>query len=336
MKRVIHEIAAAAVLSLFLLPAGAALACTWAVYSGGTSSVVARTMDWYSDDGAVVEGHGRNVAVKAADTPNALEYKSKYASIQIRGGVSGLVSEAMNEKGLQCSLLFLDGSQLPVPSPQRRDVGIANFVSYIVSNFATVNEALAALPSINVYPAAFHSIQGSNGPRLDYETQNTPLHFAVADTGGDRAVIEFIDGAVKVYHGSQYDAMTNEPHYDVHLYLDSAGYQPNGTNLPVDRRARARMYLADMRARKVDGSPRTLLAMRGLLATVNAGTEQVDPVENEVYPTMWSVLADQENRAYYLSRYNTWNTEYYDFSMFPFEQAKVVKLKTTAKPPVIK
>lgn len=322
-------------LVFFLLSAGTALACSWAAYNRGTASVVARTMDWYEADSAVVKGHGRGILVRAADTPNALEYKAKYASIQVHS-FSDAVIEGMNEKGLQCSTLFLDGSELPAVQPDRKDVSIASFVDYVVSNFATVQEVVDDLPKINIVPFVLRGVPGPGGQDLSYNPQNSPFHFAIADVTGDKLVVEFVEGKMKLYHGKQYDAMTNEPEYSVHLYLESAGYRADGSILPADRRARAHDYLRDMQERGVSSQPRALMAMRGLLATVNAGTEQIDQIENEVYPTIWSVLADQLKPAYYLSRYDTWETEYYDFTMFKPEQAKVVELGRTVKPPVIK
>ena len=335
MKRTRRGIAFAIVTMFLAVTAGPSFACSWAAYTEGSASVVARTMDWYFDDDAVVKGHGRGVSVKANDTPNALEYKSTYASIQIHSFEPGIVIEGMNEKGLQCSVLFLDDSGLPPPDPARKDVGVLNFVSYVVSNFATVREATSALATINVAPASIAAIFSQIETPLEYDPQKAPLHFAMADTGGDRAIVEFIDGKVKVYHGASHDTLTNEPHYDVHLYLDSVGYRPDGSNLPADRRARARQMLADMRARKVDESRRALLAMRGVLATVHAGTEQVDFVEDDVYPTIWSALADQKGGTYYLWRYDAWNPEYYDFGMFDPAKPEVVTLASPETPPAV-
>lgn len=322
------------VLALGLLLNSPAAACTWAAYSGASSSFVARTMDWYCDDGVVMKGHGRSLVEKAATTPNALEYKAKYASLRTHSFAVGFVIEAMNEKGLQASILFLDGSELPAADPAKKDVSVVNFLEYAVANFATVQEVLDSLPGINIVPPDIQGLPGPGGAELAFNPQNAPLHFALADAGGDRAIIELVDGGITIYHGPEHNALTNEPRYEVQQYLDSAGYQPNGTNLPVDRRGRARQLLADMATRAVDGTERTLLAMRGLVANVYAATEQLDHIENEVYPTLWSVLADQKKPAYYLERYNTWSTEYYDFSMFPVAKPEVVTLKPAVPPAV--
>jgi choloylglycine hydrolase len=44
-----------------------------------------------------------------------------------------------------------------------------------------------------------------------------PIHLTVEDPSGDSAIIEFVAGKMKVYHGKQYQVMTNEPAYDVQL-----------------------------------------------------------------------------------------------------------------------
>lgn len=319
-----------AALSLVLI-AGPACACTWAAFANGRAAVVARTLDWYRPDGATVKGHGRNVELKAADTPNALTCKAKYASIQIHSFASGIVSEAMNEKGLQGGILFLDGSELPAPQPGRQDVSPNHFIAYAVSNFATVQEVVDDLARINLIPDHM-GIPGPDGANIGYAPEKWPGHFALADATGDKVVIESLEGKLRVYHGPEYDVLTNEPPYEIHRVLIAGGYQPSGGIFPVDRLIRAKRYLRDMYERGVDTPSRALLAMRGLLASVSAGTEEIDRVENEVYPTLWWALADLRAGAYYLTRIDSWCAEIYDFSMFDPQAAEVVGLKPAACP----
>ncbi|MDL2260418.1 linear amide C-N hydrolase, partial [Deltaproteobacteria bacterium OttesenSCG-928-K17] len=267
----------------------------------------------------------RNLALRAADTPDGLEYKSRYASLQIRSFEKGIVVEAMNEKGLQGSVLFLDGSELPAVQPGRDNIDPNNFIAYAVSSFSNVRELVDSLARINFIPATL-DIPGPEGEGLGYPADKWPGHFAFSDASGDKVIIEFIKGEVKVYHGREHDALTNEPNYETHLALDAVGYQPTGSIFPEDRRGRAKSYLRDMRERGVDEPRRALLAMRGLLAGVWAGTEEIDRVENEVYPTIWSSLADQKSLTYYITRYNTWCSEIYDFSMFDAARPEEVTL----------
>ena len=321
----------ASLLSAFLLSGGAALACTWAAYHNGKASVVARTMDWFYDDNMVAKGHGRGIAVKTADTPNALTYTSKYASLQMHS-FNGLVTDAMNEKGLQASALFLEGSEIPAPLDGRSDVSCINLLDFFVSNFATVQEAVNAIQTINILPPDRSVISSPDGKPLHFPGRHVPFHLALADIFGDKAVIEFWEGELRIYHGGQHDALSNEPHYEIHLASDASGYQPNGSIAPIDRRARARLYMQDMIASEVVEPRHALLAMRGLLASVWAGTDELDPVNKEAYPTIWGALIDQNALAYYISRYNSWCTEKYDFTMFDPGRPEAVTLKAPSCP----
>lgn len=329
MKSAHRKALALMAISFFLLAGNTAYACSWAAYVNGKAAVVARTMDWYYDDNVAAKGHGRNIEVKAGNTANAITYVSKYASIQLHSFEAEMVVEAMNEKGLQASILYLEGSRMPAPLADRKDLDFFNIIGYIVSNFATVREVVNNLQQINIMPTATPILRGADGNPLDYQANNMPFHFAAADIGGDKAVFEFIEGKLKIYHGKEHKALTNEPKYEVHLTLDEFGYQPNGTIQTIDRRARARLYMEDMAKRNVTDPQRALLAMRGLLASVHAGTEELDPVDNEVYQTIWSALADQTTQTYYLSRYDSWCAELYDFSMFDLQKPEVVTFKAT-------
>lgn len=327
MKSAVCKVSAALALFVCLLAGNVAYACSWAAYHNGQAAVVVRTMDWYYDDNMVVKGHGRNLEVKAGSTANAVTYTSKYASIQLHSFPLGIVAEAMNEKGLQASLLYLDNTEIPAPQADRKDLDQLEIIRYIVSNFATVQEVVVNLPQINFVASNANVLNDADGKPIQYKPGHMPFHFAMVDAGGDKAIVEFWQGQLKIYHGKEHNALTNEPNYDVHATLDQFGYVPNGSIQTIDRRARARLYMQDMLARKVSDPQRALLAMRGLLATVYAGTEELDPVDIEVYPTIWGCLADQNSLTYYVSRYNTWCWEIYDFTMFDPNKPEVVTLK---------
>lgn len=318
----------AAILSLMpVQTVQTAWACTWAAYANGPTAVVARTMDWYHNDHAVVKGVGRNIEIFASNTPDALRYKTRYASLQICS-MGFIATDALNEKGLQGSLLYLEGSLLPKARSGRQNVSAFAFLPYAVSSFATVRELVDALQGINIVasplpiPLPINTLEGL----IDETTGKWPGHFAFSDATGDKAVIEFRDGELKLYHGKEHAALSNEPPYDVHLKFDATGDRPLATISPLDRRATAKFYLSDMYKRNVTDSGRALLAMRGLLAAVTASTEEVDPDDGVVYPTIWSVLADQNAGVYYLSRYTAWDTERYDFSLFSKDEPEITIL----------
>ena len=322
--------AALACALLFTLAANPALACSWAAYANGPVAIVARTVDWYHSDEAVARGCGRGLKTKAADSPNGLEYTAKYASIQI-DSFGGLISDALNEKGLQGSILYLDGSTLPPVRADRKDVDPYKFIAYAVSNFATVKEVVDNLETLNFLPKA-NALKDASGKVIATRPENWPFHYALADAGGDRVIIEFIDGKAKVYHGKDHDTMANEPEYLVHKTLEAFKYRAGGTISTIDRWGRARQYLKDMSERNVTDNDRALMAMRGLLASMWAGTDEIDRADNKVYPTQWGALADQKAGRYYFSRIESWCTEVYDFSMFDPSRPESVALKAQPCP----
>lgn len=326
-----HKTFLSTVLVLTLL-ATQAFACSWAAFFNGNAAVVARTVDWYSSDNAVVKGYGRGRLVKAADTPNALEYTSKYASLQIHSFESQVVVDAMNEKGLHGAILYLDETLFPESRPNNaRDVDPNQFVPYVVSSFATVQELVDALEDIHFIPAHLN-IPGADGKPIEFVENKWPGHFAFADATGDKVLIEFIKGEVVVYHGKEYDALTNDPRYELMEAAKSIGYTANGTIQSPDRLFRAKDYLRDMYERDVKTPARALLAMRGMLATMFAGTEAINRKENELYPTIWGALADQKAGRYYFSRVYSWCTEIYDFTMFDPAKPETVTLERQGCP----
>ncbi|MDR1856208.1 MAG: linear amide C-N hydrolase [Desulfovibrio sp.] len=318
------------IIAVLFLASGTSTAytCSWGAYANGMTAIVARTMDsmgWYTNDNAIVKGHGRNIEEISAGTQNAYGYTSKYASIRIHSFYD-IVTDAMNEKGLQISALLFEGSLLPNPISRRKDVTILNFIPYVIANFATVDEVIASLDNINIIEGTLN-VTSMDGKTVTREGKDVPLHFAMADTSGDKAIIEFINGEMKVYHGKEHNALTNEPSYDVHLALEATLYQPNATVNSIDRRARMKGYLRDMAERGVDDHKRALFGMRGLLARSFAGTEEIDRRDDRVYPTVWMALADQTERKYYVSRCDAWKWEVYNFTMFDSHRPEVRILK---------
>lgn len=315
--------AAAMLVSLLSVPA---FACSWAAFFNGDAAVIARTVDWYSNDNAVIKGYGRGRVVRAADTANALEYTSKYASLQVHSFASQVVVDALNEKGLHGAILYLDESRLPASEPGRKDVNPNSFLPYAVSSFATVRELVDSLGGLNFLPALL-DIPGSDGGDLDVDADKWPGHFAFADTTGDKAIIEFIKGEVVVYHGGEYDAVANDPRYEIIQSLQDLGYTATGSIQSPDRLFRAKDYLRDMHERDVKTTSRAILAMRGLLATLTSGSEMINRKENELYPTIWGAVVDQNAKRYYFSRIYSWCAEVYDFSMFDTGKPEVTPLK---------
>lgn len=303
-----------------------AFACSWAEYSDGTYSAVARTMDWY-DDRLEIFGYGRGLTLKTSDTQGGVEYTTKYASIEFYS-LDAAVADVMNEKGLTGSALLLEESYYPDPVSGKIDVSPINILTYFVSSFATVQEIVDIIYDINILPVLIPEISDSGLIQAVSDPHVVPLHYAFSDKTGDNLIIEILGGEVKIYHGKDHNVLTNDPNYEMMRYLtDVMYYKAHNTIETWDRFAASKQYLADMESREVAGQNNILLAMRGLLAQMNDGTDETDKTyNNEVYPTVWGVVADQTSCTYYVSYYNKWHTEIYDFQSFDVNKAEIVPL----------
>ena len=103
-------------------------------------------------------------------------------------------------------------------------------VRYLLDNFASVNEAVAALHDVQVVPVP-----------IGKKSKIFGLHFAIEDKTGDSAIIEFIDGNLVIHHGREYTVMTNDPPYNVQIenldrYEAFGGEDPLPGNIEADER----------------------------------------------------------------------------------------------------
>ena len=120
-------------------------------------------------------------------------------------------------------------------------LSLSLWAQYYLDNFATVAEAVAATEK-----GGFQLVPITVGIR---EKMSSTVHLSLADKSGDSAIIEYIGGKPKIYHGRQYTVMTNSPTFDQQLelarkYKGLGGDQPlPGTSEAQDRFVRASYYL---------------------------------------------------------------------------------------------
>ncbi|MFI5837248.1 linear amide C-N hydrolase [Micromonospora sp. NPDC051300] len=102
--------------------------------------------------------------------------------------------DGMNERGLAVGLAADDGARAE-PVPGRPTVGSVRILRLVLDSAATVDEALAVFGRYN----------------LDFDG-GPPLHYLLADATGASAVVEFVDGTLKVdRRKGPWQALTNVP-----------------------------------------------------------------------------------------------------------------------------
>lgn len=100
--------------------------------------------------------------------------------------------DGMNERGLAVGLAADDTASLH-PDPAKPTVGSVRILRLVLDQAATVDEALGVFARYNV--------DFDGGP---------PLHYLLADAAGASAVVEFVDGRMRVLRGGPpWQALTN-------------------------------------------------------------------------------------------------------------------------------
>ncbi|GAA4879464.1 linear amide C-N hydrolase [Ferrimonas pelagia] len=181
----------------------AADACTrvfWDTQEHGT--FVSRTMDWLEPTGVTLINYPKGTSYKA-NLGGDYTYDAKY---DVTGLLTyGALANATNSAGLSGNVLF-DNNMVVKDGKQPSDVGVIHYLQHLISQFADVAEAVEY---IQANPGVTETIPG-----VDMALN---IHFSLQDISGDSAVIEFRDGESKIWHGPQYNVMTNQPDFDVHL-----------------------------------------------------------------------------------------------------------------------
>lgn len=307
----------------FTVGGGSADACTRLVYLGADGDVItARSMDWKQDIGTNLWLFPRGLRHSGQGGPNSIAWTSKYGSV-IASGYDVSSTDGLNEKGLAAQLLWLVESEYPAYRSDRPALSLSLWAQYVLDNFATVAEAVAALRK-EPFIVVSDNVPG--------EDRFATLHLSMSDASGDSAIVEYIDGRQVIHHGRQYQVMTNSPVFDQQLALDDYWKQIGGTvmlpgtNRSADRFARASFY--------VDAIPKSedpvvaLASVFSVIRNVSVPFGITTPNEPNISSTRWRTVADHKRLLYFFESALTPNTFWVDLKQMDFsaETGKIMKL----------
>lgn len=314
----------AAIAVASLLSASLVGACTRAVYLGPGNMVVdGRSMDWMEDPGTDLYLFPRGMQRDGATGANTVKWTSKYGSVI--ASFYGVASvDGLNEKGLAANVLYLSSSKYGEPG-DRPTLSIAAWGQYVLDNFATVNEAVAALekePFTIVAP-----VLPNGSPAVG--------HLAISDLSGDSAIFEYVDGKLVIHHGRQYQVMTNEPTFDKQLALTDYWNEIGGMTMlpgtirPADRFVRASFYVG---AVKQSADPReAVAACLSVMRNASVPWGLSSPNEPNVASTVWLSVADQKNGIYYYQHSLSAGAMWVDLNQLDFAEGSGVRKLPLAK-----
>lgn len=306
-----------------LTAAGPALACTRLVYLGPESNIVtARSMDWKTDILTNLWIFPRGATRSGEAGANSASWTSRYGSV-IASGFDISTADGVNEAGLAANVLWLTEAGYPAYDGKRPGLSISLWAQYMLDNFATVAEAVAALET---QPFV---VRTANLP--DGETLAT-LHLSLSDPTGDSAIVEYLDGKQVIHHGRQYQVMTNSPSFDQQLALASYWKEIGGAMLPGTNRAADRFVRASYYVGAVAQQPEPDKAVAAAISiirnvSVPYGLTSVDAPY--VSSTRWRSAVDHKRRLYFFESALTPNTFWVDLKQIDFspETGKVKRLE---------
>lgn len=194
-----------------LLLAASVLACSnFCLPSQSAYNIHVRTMDY--DQG--LQFTMKTVPRGTSFSSTLREpWEAKYGSFIVVPRLLGLnagsfAAAGMNEAGLSCDsqTLIKPWSQYPKRLHEGKDLSVMQYCTWILSNFADVDSAVAGTMSINVWAGYIDKF-----PIFGAEEQ----HFILRDRHGKGVVVEWIGGKTAVFNETLC-VVTNEPTYDWH------------------------------------------------------------------------------------------------------------------------
>lgn len=150
----------------------------------------------YSFKGKTPEGDG-------------LSYTSKYGAIGAITFGDLVLMDGLNEKGLAVGTFYFPGFagySIITAENQSKALSPIDFPNWILTQFATVEEVIAALPHVILAPTVTKG----------WGSSPAPFHYIVFDKSGKSLVIEPIDGKLVTYE-NKLGTFTNSPTFDWHM-----------------------------------------------------------------------------------------------------------------------
>ncbi|MGV0626860.1 linear amide C-N hydrolase [Mycolicibacter minnesotensis] len=267
--------------------------CTRLLYQGPNGNIITgRSMDWKSEMNTDLWAFPRGMRRNGQAGPNSVEWTSRYGSVVASAyGVSS--TDGLNEAGLSANLLWLAESEYPSYDGSGSGLSIAAWAQYVLDNFATVAEAVAAL-STEPFTVVTDGVPG--------EDRLATLHLSMSDAEGDSAIVEYVAGKQVIHHSRDHQVMTNSPIFDQQLAVNAYWEQLGGTvMLPGTNRAADRFARASFYVNAIPKSEDPKIALASVLSVVRNVSVPFGistPDEPNISSTRWRTIAHHTQKLY--------------------------------------
>ncbi len=137
-----------------------------------------------------------------------LTWNAKYATVGANAFGFPYFVDGVNEKGLAGGLFYFPGFaeyQDVTPENYNKSLPMWELLTWILTNFSSIQEIKTELPKIYVSKAA-----------VPGKASIPPAHLIVHDSSGKSLVIEYVKGKLSL-HDNPLGVITNSPNFDWHL-----------------------------------------------------------------------------------------------------------------------
>lgn len=335
--------------SLLSLTSTASEACTRIFWNTNPDLlIVGRNEDYVTASHPTLVATPRGVkrwgTADESKRPGSISWTVKYGNIASYAN-NRFPNDGMNEAGLTArTLYYMDGdaNESVSPDSKKKELDEDHWVSFVLDNFATVAEAVDAFRN-EVYMV---SVVGKKGSGYSYAT---PKHLSMADATGDSAIVEITKGKLTIFHGREFQILTNPPSYQVEI--ENAAKYKNATQdqLPVswsatDRFVRADFFLRHFPKPRKNDAPTAYGFMNSALSTAVMPAGLPSPAEdaklikklvsnlsdpNETYgggSTYFQSISDLTNKHYRFKSLIAPSDVFFDFEGYNFAEGQPVRL----------
>ncbi|WP_111497914.1 linear amide C-N hydrolase [Marinobacter bohaiensis] len=304
-----------------LFTAATAYACTRAVYLGPDDRVLTgRSMDWRQEWEGNLWILPRGIERAGRAGPRSVEWTSRYGSVIVTG-YEVATADGLNEAGLMVNALWLTDSEYPEDDGETPRLSLSLWAQFVLDRFGSVGEAVSYLRD-NPIDVVTGEVPGQPGRLAN-------IHLSLSDKSGDSAIVEWIDGEMRIHHGRQYQVMTNEPVFDDQLAItkywskvDGLSFLP-GSSRPEDRFARASFLINAVE--KHDDQRMAAASVFSVMRNVSAPYGVSIDDQPNLSTTRWRVVADHKDMLYYFESVVSPNLFWVDLKKVDFSNAAGVR-----------
>lgn len=207
-QRIFKKIIAASVSATLAFAPLVGNACTSFILKGADGGLAwGRTMEFGMPMNSELMTIPRNIAMQGigvdAKLGTGLNWTTKYATVGMNALGWPTLIDGMNEKGLIGAMFNAPNSavfQDVAPADSANSISSAQVPTYVLTNFATVDEIRVGLSKIKV----------NRSPVGPYKNQIAAVHYSFHDASGKSIVVEYLNGQLAITD-NPVGALTNDP-----------------------------------------------------------------------------------------------------------------------------